>query len=171
MIEWLPINMQNKIRLDECPVDDLDDKCWTWTGAKTSSGYGSVSYEFSIWSTHRLAYDILREPIPYGLQIDHLCKNKLCCNPAHLDVVTGKVNCERTEAATKQRCVNGHPLAGPNLVVKTRVNGLSMRNCRVCALDAGRRKRAATRGNRPDAARRRVEILAASEKALRRRTK
>lgn len=166
MSELLPINMQTKIRLDECPIDGLDEKCWTWTGAATSRGYGSASHQGVVWSTHRLAYDILREPIPDGLQIDHLCKNKLCCNPAHLEAVTGKVNCERTDAAQKTRCVHGHPLVAPNLIIKSRPNGRTIRNCRVCALDAGRRKRAATRGNRPDALKRRAEILAAAEQAL-----
>jgi hypothetical protein len=166
MIELLPPNMQTKIRLDECPVDGLDPKCWTWIAALTSRGYGSVSHGGRIWSSHKLAYELLVGAVPDGLQIDHLCKNKPCCNPAHLEAVTGKVNCERTNAAQKTRCVNGHPLVGPNLIIKSRPNGRTIRNCRVCALDAGRRKRAATRHNRPDADRRRAEILRVAEQIL-----
>jgi hypothetical protein len=162
----LPARMRHKIRVEQRADVKVPGRCWTWNGAVTSRGYGSCSHSGRVWSTHRLAYELLIAAIPEGLQIDHLCKNKLCCNPRHLEPVTAKVNCERTEAAQKLRCINGHPLVEPNLVIKRRANGLTIRNCRVCALDHGRRKRAATRGNRPDADRRRVAILAAAEEAL-----
>lgn len=68
------------------------ETCWNWTGSATKSGYGQIftggpgvnrmSY------THRLAYELLVAPIPDGLEIDHLCRNQLCCNPKHLEPVT-----------------------------------------------------------------------------------
>lgn len=169
-VEQLPATMRAKIILELCPAPHLPGFCWAWTGAFTSRGYGSYSHEGRIWSTHRLAYELLIGAIPDGLQIDHLCTNKRCCNPRHLEPVTGKVNCERTERAQKSRCVNSHPLAGPNLVVKRRTNGRLMRNCRVCALDAARRRRIESEnqaGCYSAADRRRAEILVAAEEALR----
>lgn len=169
MITHLPLNMQAKIQLELCPVAGLPGFCWGWTGALTSKGYGSVSYECRIWSTHRLAYELLVGSIPSELQIDHLCVNKRCCNPAHLEPVTGKVNCERTDRALKSRCINGHPLVEPNLVIKPRKSGLTIRNCRVCALDSSRRRRAkqGQLGAYAAADKRRAQILLAAEAELR----
>jgi hypothetical protein len=94
----LPLNMQNKIRIDECRVAELEPFCWTWTGAVQSRGYGSVGYQRRIWSTHRLSYELLVGPIPDGLTIDHLCLNKRCCNPSHLEPVTNLENIRRYRA-------------------------------------------------------------------------
>ncbi|WP_081287478.1 HNH endonuclease signature motif containing protein, partial [Mycobacterium asiaticum] len=112
--------MSAKIVPSPCSVPELDGDCWEWIGAIQSRGYGSFAHEGRTWSTHRLAYELLVGPIPDGLQVDHLCFNKRCCNPTHLEPVTGKVNCERTERARKVRCVHGHPLVSPNLIIKPR---------------------------------------------------
>ncbi|OBK92611.1 hypothetical protein A5646_03270 [Mycobacterium sp. 1245499.0] len=96
--EQLPVNMQTKIRFDDCTVPDLDPICWTWTAASTN-GYGSVCYQKRTWSTHKLSYTLLVGPVPNGLTIDHLCRNKLCCNPAHLEPVTNTENLRRGRAA------------------------------------------------------------------------
>lgn len=87
----LPANMTRRI--------SFTDDCWNWQGAVTSSGYGSVGHRGRIWSTHRLAYELLIGPIPDGLQIDHLCRNKLCCNPWHLEPVTVQENRRRQHVA------------------------------------------------------------------------
>jgi hypothetical protein len=78
---------------------DASTDCWTWTGAKTSTGYGSFGYQGRTWSTHRLAYELLVGPIPDGLTIDHLCRNKPCCNPSHLEPVTIRENQRRAHEA------------------------------------------------------------------------
>lgn len=122
----LPERIRSKITL-------TPDGCWQWAGAVQSRGYGSVSYRGRVQSTHRLAYELLVGEIPEGLQIDHLCRNKRCCNPDHLEPVTGAVNCSRTPAATKTHCVRGHALSGDNLVVKVQPSGRTIRNCRTCA--------------------------------------
>jgi hypothetical protein len=74
---------------------EIADDCWVWVGAVTSRGYGSFSHEGRIWSTHRLSYELLIAPIPDGLTIDHLCRNKVCCNPDHLEPVTALENQRR----------------------------------------------------------------------------
>jgi hypothetical protein len=115
--------MQNKIQIRDC---------WDWTGALNSKGYGSVAHKGRVWSTHRLAYELLVGPIPDGLQLDHLCRNRSCCNPDHLEPVTPKVNSERGAQATKMHCVRGHALAGENLLIKKRGQLSPVRNCRTC---------------------------------------
>lgn len=102
-IRALPANMQTKIQLQECAVEGIDPTCWTWTGAVTSKGYGSVSYERRIWSSHKLAYVLLVGTVPDGLTLDHLCLTKRCCNPAHLDPVTNAENIRRGRASNFSR--------------------------------------------------------------------
>jgi hypothetical protein len=75
-------------------VED-DEECWNWIGARTSGGYGSWGVGGVAKSTHRVSYLTLVGPIPEGLQIDHLCRNRVCCNPAHLEPVTARVNNRR----------------------------------------------------------------------------
>lgn len=67
------------------------DGCWQWTGPQDHGGYGRIS---SI-RVHRYAYELLVAPIPEGLTIDHLCQNRLCVNPAHLEPVTMIENIRR----------------------------------------------------------------------------
>lgn len=74
------------------------DTCWNWTGT-TSNGYGQYWLDGKGHRAHRLSYAYAHGPIPEGMQIDHQCHNKLCVNPDHLRVVTGKQNCENVRGA------------------------------------------------------------------------
>lgn len=69
-------------------------RCWIFKGA-TSRGYGQARVGGKTISVHRTAYEILVGPIPEGLQLDHLCRNRACYNPAHLEPVTGTENRRR----------------------------------------------------------------------------
>jgi len=132
-VNRLPANMLAKIAATDCPVEGLEGMCWTWTGCINSKGYGCVSIDGTVQLTHRVSYALHVAAIPADRQIDHLCRNKKCCNPRHLEAVTGKVNAERTMQAMKTRCVKGHPLAGRNLAIRKMPNGLSKRRCVACA--------------------------------------
>jgi len=121
--------------------------CWKWSGSITTSGYGMVPWHTSYPASkraHRAAYLALVAPIPEGLVLDHLCRNRDCVNPDHLEVVTIRENTLRGDgpAAINARAVvcstGGHPLSGENLYVNPR----GARCCRTC-INARRRARRA----------------------------
>lgn len=122
------------------PHDDLNS-CWLWTGAMAGRSpdrpYGCFTVKcldgaWRMIRTHRFAYEIAYGPIPKGLTIDHLCRNTLCVNPAHLEAVPNKVNVLRGNGRTainarKTECIRGHAFDGANTKV---ING--SRECRIC---------------------------------------
>jgi hypothetical protein len=119
--------------------------CWLWIG-HASGGYGRIRIEGIRVQAHRFSYELFVGRIPDGLQLDHLCRNRLCVNPDHLEPVTPRENYLRGESpmarqARQSHCHLGHPLAGPNL--RVRKNG--KRECRECALCAQRAHREVNR--------------------------
>jgi hypothetical protein len=136
----LPLRMRRKIRFEVTEYG----MCWTWTGCVNSKGYGCVGLDGKTQLTHRVAYTLCRGPIPEGLQIDHLCRNVRCCNPCHLEPVTGAVNMSRTPQAMRTHCARAnHALIGDNLIVKKRGALPPVRNCRACVNERKRDRRAA----------------------------
>jgi hypothetical protein len=119
--------------------------CWLWTG-DLRDGYGQVWFEGKHRIVHRVVYEYLVGPIPAGLQTDHLCRVRACSNPAHLELVTNKVNAQRGNVGGWQRrlthCKNGHPLSGNNI----RMQG-KRRICRACQREWAARK-AKQKGNK-----------------------
>lgn len=103
------------------------DGCWVWQGS-TVDGYGRTSYG---WRVHRMTYYAATGEHPPV--IDHLCRNRLCCNPKHLEAVDTRTNLMRgnTRAATnaaKTHCKRGHEFTAQNTYIYK-----GQRTCRKCA--------------------------------------
>ena len=121
-------------------VDKAEDGCWNWLGYKSKTGYGRCG---RVWA-HRRAYELLIGAIPAGLEIDHLCRNRGCVNPGHMEVVTHQENQRRGNSpyginARKTHCIRGHEFSEANTYISP--NG--RRNCRRCHADYERARRAA----------------------------
>jgi hypothetical protein len=70
--------------------------CWLWIGAKGAGGYGAFFWDNKKWTAHRFTYAVFMGGIPFGMVVDHLCQNKACVNPAHLEPVTQGENIRRS---------------------------------------------------------------------------
>lgn len=114
---------------------DADGGCWNWEANRQAAGYGHFAPKHGTHAlAHRLSYELLVGPIPDGLQIDHLCRNKSCVNPSHLEPVTAQVNMLRAPTlaavnAAKTSCPRGHAYDETNTYVR---KGTTDRGCRKC---------------------------------------
>lgn len=73
---------------------DKSGECWEWTASKNAQGYGRIRATRGMVKAHRFAYEISKEQIPPGMEIDHTCHNRGCVKPGHLRLVTRKQNME-----------------------------------------------------------------------------
>jgi len=119
-------------------VDQTASDCWEWVGVRMGSraGYGQFSVNGKLWRAHRWAYQRFVAPIPDGMALDHLCRNKCCVNPDHLEPVTPSENTRRHYALVTH-CPQNHAYDEDNTYVKP--NGT--RRCRACNTTDARRYR------------------------------
>ena len=145
--DLLPERLATRVLVDE-------NGCWLWQGAQNGDGYGKVWLNSRYSLTHRVAYEVAVEPIPDGYQIDHLCRVRGCCNPAHLEAVTPLENHRRGVYARmpeghvikprsvgprrlSTHCPEGHERTPEN----TYLRSCGKRRCRPCAVKKQREYR------------------------------
>lgn len=124
--------------------------CWEWTSGRTAAGYGRfyLAKRKPVYA-HRYTWELLRGSIPDGLQIDHLCRNRACCNPDHLEPVTNRENGLRGVGAAavnarKTHCKHGHEFTPENTY-----EGPRGRQCRRCRADGMARSHQRRRNTEP----------------------
>lgn len=103
--------------------------CWEWTGLLHSGGYGRLRVNGRYLMAHRVAYELIVGPIPEGLTVDHLCRNRLCVNPAHMKPVTRQENLDRGihPNTAKTHCPQGHEYTPENTYTHS-----GKRSCIIC---------------------------------------
>jgi hypothetical protein len=107
------------------------DGCWRFAGALNAAGYGVIGINKKTVYAHRLAYEAFVGPISVGLTLDHLCRNRACFNPAHLEPVTRGENVRRGRPFAKPitHCKRGHEFTPENTYV---IPGSGSRVCVTC---------------------------------------
>jgi ribosome-binding protein aMBF1 (putative translation factor) len=95
------------------------DGCWEWQGSKGPGGYGVITADGKQLQTHRVAYELHVGPIPEGLVIDHLCSNRVCVRPDHLEPVTPSENARRQHS--RKRTMYAPTTTRMSNLIETRV--------------------------------------------------
>jgi hypothetical protein len=108
------------------------DECWPWIAGRNSQGYGAFYWNHKRGGAHRFSYEMHNGPVSGGMELDHLCRNRLCVNPAHLESVPKAVNILRGDGAParcarKTHCPKGHEYDEANTI-----HYRGGRYCRAC---------------------------------------
>lgn len=123
-----------------------EEGCWEWGGGINLSGYGNTTSMRPLFARmmapHRMSYKLFVGDFPESLDIDHLCRNRKCCRPDHLEPVTVAENIRRAMAAGStfgrqtgyriDACKRGHDLSAPKMLEKYRGRGVEYFRCRAC---------------------------------------
>lgn len=119
----------------------VGDGCFDWTGSGDGKGYGKISVGGRMLRAHRVSYELFVGPIPDGMTIDHLCRNRGCVKFTHLEAVSLKENVHRGDTvaarnAAKTHCPSGHEYSAENMTARSVPN---RRECKIC-MDRQRRE-------------------------------
>lgn len=111
----------------------ITDQCWHWRGSQNGRGYGQIAVDGRPYKVHRLIYEKTVAALSPDLEIDHLCRNKLCVRPSHLEAVSKREHRLRESVfvianGVKTHCPSGHAYD----VANTRITSQGTRICRAC---------------------------------------
>lgn len=136
---------------------DTSGECWLWLASTCGQGYGQFFVRKGIGAkgvrpfnalAHRAAWELTNGQIPDGLTIDHICRNRICVNPAHMEIVTLRENIGRAEHwnRTKTSCPNGHEYDRVDTWVDSAGVTNYARRCDRCRKQQERERRRLARG-------------------------
>jgi hypothetical protein len=103
--------------------------CHVWIGYRNKEGYGRARFQGSKQMVHRIIWEYKNGPVPEGLELDHICRNRSCCNPEHLRAVTAQVNILASDNLCAQNARKTHC---PKCGGEYSVNKIGRRFCRPC---------------------------------------
>lgn len=128
-MRW-PATLEQRLwaKIDKAPGNN---GCWIWTAGLSTAGYARFFVDGKTRQASRVVFETIVGPIPEGLELDHLCRNVRCVNPAHLEPVTHAENILRGARRAATHCKYGHEFSPENTATRLR-NGTWQRRCRAC---------------------------------------
>lgn len=124
-----------RVRIERLREVNEETGCWDWLGSFRGGGYARMSVKNRVVPAHRVSFEVFRYPVPNGLVLDHLCRDRGCVNPWHLEPVTIGENTLRSPTAPsalnflKTECKNGHLFTKENTYLRP-TGGRSCKTCR-----------------------------------------
>ena len=125
-------------RFEEKFIPEPNSGCWLWLAFVAGDGYGKFWEGGANQQAHRISYGLYKKDVPKELVLDHLCRNRQCVNPEHLEIVTDRENILRGIGpsainAKKTHCKNGHKFTAENTYFHPK---RPVRDCRVCRAES-----------------------------------